>query len=608
MASLKQLYEAQSSLVAYWPLVERTKNGVRKIWLDNVAPNGPESVAGEFIGTQVTAEGPFFAETVIDFDGSTNAVSITPYAPKYLFSGEGAITITARVYADSIPAGAAYHQILVMHSANGAGPSASSLGVIVLDFTDTDEVRLVARSLHSDTASVITSTTSPISTATWYQITAKIDFANDDMFLRVDSTQVATTTTATFTNTTYTHVDGDRNQYSFIGTGPTNYEADGIDSALCFDGRICHVAVFDSLLSDATCDLFANATSGYFNTPVTSVADAISVLNPDHWWKLNEASGTTATDSGSPGGKSGTYVGSPSLNVLSSGSPDGDGFVNFDGTDDYVDAIGAVTDWVNFHQNDKSGTIVAFYRLTDVSNDALMSFWGTAISSTTHGFLVSIDNRSSVVSHDGIPLLSFNMYKGVGISDARVIYHKMTLDTNWHMIVFRKNDQEGQLMIDNQIVAAGIPYAANDLGTSNSNFDLTLGSISANYYFKGQMAYVALWNGFVQDELLTSIYNAFISGTASLSLTLRNTNGQPKASLTGLYWWYYPDAPSAMADGGQTAAAWGSGASTNAQGVFSVTQITGPGVVPGNGYMIITDSDGTPGNTNVVAATPVTLT
>lgn len=69
-------------------------------------------------------------------------------------------------------------------------------------------------------------------------------------------------------------------------------------------------------------------------------ASEVAADSPVLWWRLGEASGTTAADA-SGNGRDGTYVGSPTLGVGGLVG-DGDTAVGFDGVDDYVSYSGSV--------------------------------------------------------------------------------------------------------------------------------------------------------------------------------------------------------------------------------------------------------------------------
>jgi len=94
---------------------------------------------------------------------------------------------------------------------------------------------------------------------------------------------------------------------------------------------------------------------------------------------------------------------------------------------------------------------------------------------------------------------------------------------------------------------------------------------------------------------------------ASISVTLTDANNNAIANLTGLKWAWWDQATLNM----QVApTAQGTGASTDASGVFSVTTLAGSALGPGQvGWLEVSDSDGTTTQSPVanVAAGPITV-
>lgn len=129
------------------------------------------------------------------------------------------------------------------------------------------------------------------------------------------------------------------------------------------------------------------------------------------------------------------------------------------------------------------------------------------------------------------------------------------------------------------------------------------------------VCHLAVFNSALSDTTLNTFANAtrgyrpgtYTAGGGSLNLILTDEFGNPIPNLTGLRWFYYPDSPANIITNTLTPSAWGSGATTDANGLFSVSSIDGPNVAAGNGYIVITDSDGNPYNQENSTSKAVTL-
>ena len=262
-------------------------------------------------------------------------------------------------------------------------------------------------------------------------------------------------------------------------------------------------------------------------------------------------------------------------------------------------AVVSVCAWYYFNSSDSGNIRYVFDGVGNISSNVLGLYanasnnlifearpsTGEAMETATAG----------AVSHDG-----WHFFAGVADFPNDVI----------------KTSIDGAALADTVVTFTGTAFAP---GSPTTKSGLVCSERNSGYNMTGSALHIAIFDVALTDTDVTNFYGAaygrdkvivvndVTEGTNTLSLTLRDTAGNLKSNLTGLYWTFYMGTPAEIA-AGLPASASGSGASTNASGVFSVTSITGPGVAAGNGYIVITDSDGNPSNNSLVAALPVTLT
>lgn len=146
-----------------------------------------------------------------------------------------------------------------------------------------------------------------------------------------------------------------------------------------------------SIVQPTWTDTGSAVVGSSFNIPVAStpsigsLATEIAALSPVGYWKLNETSGTTATDS-SGNGRNGTYSGSYTLAAVTGG--DGDDYVDFG-----VSARGLVTIADNnvWTAGTAGFTVFCLFRPHGTTSDVLVSKatnpyeWALSTSGTGNG-------------------------------------------------------------------------------------------------------------------------------------------------------------------------------------------------------------------------------
>lgn len=176
------------------------------------------------------------------------------------------------------------------------------------------------------------------------------------------------------------------------------------------------------------------------------------------FWKLSEASGTTAADSG-PGGNPGTYTGGITLGQS--------------GQDSYTSALFDGT----------SGTV-----LVPTAGDLAP---GTTFSWEAWVYPTDLTHEGSIITDSSNPRLLMLPNAG-GQPDAivgvNVTGGSMTANA-WHHLVFTNSGITGILYVDGTQVATGTTAGLGlNIGT------VTIGSQGSSDFFKGRLQFVALYN------------------------------------------------------------------------------------------------------------------
>ena len=108
------------------------------------------------------------------------------------------------------------------------------------------------------------------------------------------------------------------------GTNPGSSVNDTVVANTCYQYRY---VLTDNLTNTTT--VTSSSVVKVIPSYATAVAATTGLVN---WWRLTEATGTTATDTKS--GNNGTYTGAPTQGVAGAIAGDTNGAVQLDGTDD----------------------------------------------------------------------------------------------------------------------------------------------------------------------------------------------------------------------------------------------------------------------------------
>lgn len=291
------------------------------------------------------------------------------------------------------------------------------------------------------------------------------------------------------TNGTILYIDGvakltttmtivNQNQSMSFGTG--NSTANGQD----FNGLMDQVRLFN-----------------YTRTPA-QVAWDYNRGAPASYWKMDECQGTTLNDSSGNGasatlniGASGTQT-SPGT-CSTAGTAWGNGAIgkynsslNFDGTDDYVDAgTNSIFNIIN------SITVSGWIKTTNTSAQEIVARGLTGASDHTYA-LYSDANGHAV----------FSVANGYSFGTGDIVTGtKVINDGNWHFVLGRFTGTSLEVYTDGLLDAS---KNKSTTPTSNTSLKVLIGNIPGySLYFKGQIDDVRIYNYALTSDQIQQVFN-----------------------------------------------------------------------------------------------------
>lgn len=227
--------------------------------------------------------------------------------------------------------------------------------------------------------------------------------------------------------------------------------------------------------------------------PKLSVAEAISLLTPNSWWRLNEAVSTNQPfyDSGSAG-----FNGTPVL-------PNYRGVAGgVDGSDDYTEspgagggfALGTFGDHYNFTGN-LPFTILVFHR-------PFVSGWGTNFRR------LLMKNDSTAGPFMGLTTDGRYGFTRAGAGGVTVLSARRATELTWNMLVARYDGTTLEFFHNgkkaSQEQAGAIPASSQSLRLNGEPGN------AASWGANGGYQHLAIWESVLSDAALRMIRNAFL--------------------------------------------------------------------------------------------------
>jgi hypothetical protein len=249
-----------------------------------------------------------------------------------------------------------------------------------------------------------------------------------------------------------------------------------------FNGALDETRFYDRVLSADE----ITALAGAYSARVTATP---GLLN---YWRLGEASGTSAVDAKSA--DNGTYTNTPTLGVAGVIANDSNTAVQFNGTNSYVSAARQIsTDF----------SIEFWFKSTqDYSNDLgnpHCTYWWQGAG------LVDADTSGSA-NDFGISLCSGKITGGVGGSpDVAVVSSGTYNDGAWHQVVMTRAQATGlvQLYVDGASVGSTTGTTNALTSTATINFGR---SAAGTNYFAGTLDEVATYSTVLSAATIASHY------------------------------------------------------------------------------------------------------
>jgi hypothetical protein len=254
----------------------------------------------------------------------------------------------------------------------------------------------------------------------------------------------------------------------------TGETCDGTDLGSATCASVMGTGYTGTLSCDTGCTSF-NTNACTYQIPTNGLVG---------YWKFDEGSGTTATDS-SGNNNTGTLLNGPIWTTGKVGSA-----LSFDGMDDYVNCGN-----VNFAGGDYS--IEGWFKTTGTSDHDILAATDPA-SNNSHGILIEIDSANHK--------LRFLHRSPSGTSGGQELYSlNVVNDGEWHHFVAIKSSSTMYLYLDGVLQQSTTPS-----GTLPA-LDIVLGRLGKTLnqrYFNGLIDEVAIYNRALSTSEISVIYNA----------------------------------------------------------------------------------------------------
>ncbi|MCB9991475.1 MAG: DUF1566 domain-containing protein [Rhodospirillales bacterium] len=423
-------------------------------------------------------------DTALDFDGGDDYINAGNDASLNI---TGSITLASWVKAGSFPASNAYKQFI----AKGYDGTNSQFQFGFQNDATTGNVpRLIVGTWDGSYHGILYDYSSTIVTGQWYHITGTFDGATWRLYIDGQLVQSSNDTASIKTST----------KSVLIGA----HDANG--SLKYFDGQLDDVRIYNRPLSASEItQLYCLGAAGKISYDddrnlMTFCSDEglhamdLTPVDPGTanlagHWKLDETSGTTATDSSS-GGNNGTMNGG--LNAGNDSAPGAvDTALDFDGSDDYV-AVG----------NDN---------ILNPTSEITLSAWVKRTSFNSRDFVINKGQCSTApgcqywLEFSGSNSLIFEVSDGV--SDHKLTAADTTFNTNdWFHIVGTYDGSIQKIFVNGVQDSATFSWSSA-INTTAS--ELTIGNRSVNHDipYGGQIDDVRIYNRALSKSEILYLYN-----------------------------------------------------------------------------------------------------
>ena len=345
-------------------------------------------------------------------------------------------------------------------------------------------------------------TTKSYNDGQWHQIVATL--GPDGMTLYVDGLRVAkrTDTTTGRAISGFWRVGGD--SLSGWTSRPTSmYLAGSIDEVSIYPTALTKDQVLEQYVA-------SGRPSPLPPAPTDSYGAAVYADQPDLFWRLGEASGTSAADAGAALNP-GTYVGGVTLGAT--GAVDGlaNTAATFNGSNGFVASVSSFT-------NPTTYSTEAWFRTTSTTGGKIVGFGSAATGlSSSYDRHVYLQNDGKVV---------FGTYTGVqNLLTTPTAYN----DGQWHQVVATQGADGMKLYLDGQLIRSNtVTGAQNYTGYWRVGGDRTWNSTSS--YLAGTIDEAAVYPTVLSAQRVAQHYTATgrtlpnVAPTAAFSVVATGLN------------------------------------------------------------------------------------
>ncbi len=262
----------------------------------------------------------------------------------------------------------------------------------------------------------------------------------------------------------------------------------------------------------------------------SSYTNSVLDLNPLHYWRLGESSGTTATDLGSAT-NDGTYAGSVTIGATGALSNDTDTAADFNGTTDYVD-VG------NFNVAGSGITLTAWFNADDFgTTDQRIISKAHSSAEADHTWMLSTVERSP-----GVYSLRFRVDAG-GTTNTLIASSGSITAGQWHHAAATYDDASGsmKLYLDGVEVGSMTHSVGGSVTPSTDNVYIGANPEGAGLYgvFDGRIDEVAVFEqALTSSEILAlslsdQVNNYVVNEDTTLTITAANGVLANDADLDG---------------------------------------------------------------------------
>jgi|SaaInlV_150m_DNA_4_1039716.scaffolds.fasta_scaffold01201_1 hypothetical protein len=374
------------------------------------------------------------ANNALTFDGTNDYISANGVATN--LAGSSTLTMEAWFNSANVPS-ANDQMILAVNNSDG------SINISHLDI-ETGKLK------YTGSSSVAGSTT--LSSNTWYHVALTLDASNNLNVYLNGNAEISTTET-------------DRpNSGDLFSIGQ---EWDNSTASEYFDGKIDEVRIWNDVRTET--EIRQNM---YRELP-----DPASETDLVSYYKFNEASGTTATDS--KGTNIGTLTNMAGTEWQTSPAMFGPkNALEFDGVNDYV---------------------TTGYALVNLANDMTIEAWFNTTNSNSYNAIATIEKQAGGGDNDFLQILTNSAGK-IYLDDANnaiiIVTSESYNDGKWHHVAFVRDatNKTIYLYVDG-VLKGSQTYTYS--GATNPDMELRFGNseyLSGSYQMDGKLDEIRIWS------------------------------------------------------------------------------------------------------------------